>query len=76
MNPHATRALETEVVVRGASIASGQGQVLTNGDLHAHNDFAHPDVVHPEPAKVNVAGGKLVHTFPAASVTALFLKLA
>jgi alpha-N-arabinofuranosidase len=68
--------LETEIVVRRASVASGQGQVLANGDLHAHNDLAHPDVVHPEPAKGNVAGGKLVHTFPAASVTALSLELA
>lgn len=76
VNPHPTRALETEVVIRGASLASGQGQVLTHSDLHAHNDFAHPDVVHPEPVTVNIVGGKLLHQFPAASVTALYLKLA
>jgi alpha-N-arabinofuranosidase len=76
VNPHPSRALETEVVVRGASVASGTGQVLTNTDLHAHNDFQHPDVVHPAPASVTVAGGRLLHRFPAASVTALNLTLA
>jgi alpha-L-arabinofuranosidase len=75
VNPHASRALEAEVVVRGATVASGTGQVLTNTDLHAHNDFQHPDVVHPEPASVTVAGGRLQHRFPPASVTSLHLTL-
>jgi alpha-N-arabinofuranosidase len=76
VNPHTSRALEAEVVVRGAAVESGTGQVLTNADLHAHNDFQHPDVVHPEPAAVTVARGRLLHRFPPASVTALHLTLA
>lgn len=75
VNPHASRAVESEVVVRGASIAGGRAQVLTSTDLHAHNDFQHPDAVHPEPAAVAVSGGRLVHRFPPASVTALYLTL-
>lgn len=76
VNPHISRALDSEIVVRGAAVASGTGQVLTNTDLHAHNDFQHPDVVHPEPASVAVAGGRLRHSFPPASVTSLHLTLA
>jgi alpha-N-arabinofuranosidase len=75
VNPHASRALETEVVVRGGTVASAAGQVLTNADLHAHNDFEHPDVVHPEPVSVTVEAGRLRHKFPPASVTALSLTL-
>ena len=75
VNPHASRELETEVVVRGGTVASAAGQVLTNADLHAHNDFEHPDVVHPEPVSVTVEAGRLRHRFPPASVTALSLRL-
>jgi len=75
VNPHADQAMEAEIVVRGASIAAGRGTVLTNADLHAHNDFDHPDVVRPAPVSVTVAGGRVVHQFPAASVTALYLTL-
>ena len=75
VNPHPSRALETEIVVRGASIAGGRGQVLTSSDLHAHNDFEHPDVVHPESTNLALNGGNLVHVFPPASVTALYLTL-
>jgi len=75
VNPHASRTVESEIVVRGASVASGTGQVLTNADLHAHNDFQHPNVVQPEPVSVSVAGGRVQHRFPAASVTSLSLTI-
>jgi alpha-N-arabinofuranosidase len=76
VNPHASRALEAEIVVRGASIASGSGQVLTNTDLHAHNDFQNPDAVHPDEVNVKLDGSRVIHRFPPASVTALYLTLA
>src|ERR1035441_3545732 len=63
VNPHSSRAVEAEIVVRGASVASGWGQVLTSGDLHAHNDFELPDAVHPEAAGAAVSGGRVVHRF-------------
>jgi len=76
VNPHASRTVDAEIVVRGASVANGTGQVLTNADLHAHNDFQHPDVVHPAPTALTIAGGRLRHEFPPASVTSLSLTLA
>jgi alpha-L-arabinofuranosidase len=77
VNPHLDRAMATEVAIRGASVASAKGTVLHSGDIHDHNDFAHPDAVKPAAANMgSPAGGKLMHTFPAASVTMLELTLA
>ena len=77
VNPHLHDALTTEIAIGGASIASVRGTVLTQPDIHAHNDFDHPNAVQPAPAKtVNPTAGRLTHTFPAASVTALTLTLA
>ena len=77
VNPHLDQALTTEVVVHGASITSATGTVLNEPDVHAHNDFAHPDAVHPRQATVGQpAAGRLMHSFPAASVTTLSLVLA
>jgi alpha-N-arabinofuranosidase len=77
VNPHLDQPLTTEVVVHGANIASATGTVLNEPDVHAHNDFDHPDAVHPHPAMIGkpTAGG-LLHTFPAASVTTLNITLA
>jgi alpha-N-arabinofuranosidase len=76
VNPSTTGALESEIVVRGAAITGVSGQVLATGDIHAHNDFAHPDAVKPGPVQASAAGGRLVYAFPPASVTALTLTLA
>jgi alpha-L-arabinofuranosidase len=76
VNPSLTRPLTTEVAVRGSAIAEAVGTVLAAADIHDHNDFANPDRVKPTRASVGVAaGGKFVHTFPPASVTALQIKL-
>jgi alpha-N-arabinofuranosidase len=77
VNPHLDQPMTTEVVVEGAKIASASGTVLSETDVHAHNDFEHPNAVHPRPATVGQAtAGRLLHTFPAASVTTLQLTLA
>jgi alpha-N-arabinofuranosidase len=77
VNPHLDRALTTEITVRGLTIASASGQVLVSSDIHAHNDFAHPEAVKPAPATIGqIASGKLMQTFPAASVTTLTITLA
>ena len=77
VNPHIDRPLTTEVAVRGASIASAKGTVLASQDIHDHNDFAHPDAVKPTAATTTQpSGGRLLHTFPPASVTTLQLTLA
>jgi alpha-N-arabinofuranosidase len=76
VNPHLTQPMTTEVAIRGASITSAKGSVLAEKDVHAHNDFAHPDAVKPTAiASLKASGGKLIHTFPPASVTALEITL-
>jgi alpha-N-arabinofuranosidase len=77
VNPHLDHPMTTEVAIRGASIASAKGTVLHSADIHDHNDFAHPNAVKPTAATVGTpTSGKLVHTFPPASVTALQITLA
>ncbi len=77
VNPHLDKPMTTEIAVSGASIASASGTVLAEADVHAHNDFAHPDAVKPSAATVgSPSSGRLMHTFPPASVTSLQLTLA
>jgi alpha-L-arabinofuranosidase len=76
VNPHLDRPLTTEIAVSGASIASYTGSVLSEADVHAHNDFEHPNAVHPRAAiTAQPTAGRLLHTFPAASVTTLQIML-
>jgi alpha-N-arabinofuranosidase len=68
--------MTTEIAVRGTRVASAKGTVLAEKDVHAHNDFAHPDAVKPSTiATLHPSGGKLTHTFPPASVTSLEITL-
>jgi alpha-N-arabinofuranosidase len=76
VNPHIDRPVTAEITVRGTSITAGEGTVLTNADIHAHNDFDHPNTVTTAPTAININGSTLAHTFPPASVTALILALA
>ena len=77
VNPHIDRPFSTEIAVLGGGITSAKGTVLASHDVHDHNDFAHPDAVKPTTATVgSPSGGRLIHTFPAASVTTLELALA
>jgi alpha-L-arabinofuranosidase len=76
VNPHLDKGITTEVAVSGAAIASYTGTVLSESDVHAHNDFDHPNAVLPRPATIaQPSAGRLLHTFPAASVTTLQLTL-
>lgn len=74
VNPDVGQARETEVVVRGASVKSGQATVLASSDIHAHNTFDQRNNVVPQTREVKIAD-PFVFTFPAASVTALRLQL-
>ena len=77
VNPHLDKPLTTEIAIRGASIASAKGTVLVSKDVHDHNDFVHPNAVKPAAATLTAPiGGRLLHTFPPASVTTLELTLA
>ena len=77
VNPHVDRPMTTEISVRGASITAATGSVLVSQDIHDHNDFAQPNRVKTVDAKVgSVVHGRLVQTFPPASVTSLLIRLA
>src|ERR1700761_5399907 len=52
VNPHIDRPVTAEIAVAGASVASYGGTVLVEDDVHAHNDFAHPNVVKPKAATI------------------------
>jgi alpha-N-arabinofuranosidase len=75
VNPHATEARETEVVVRGRTVLSAEALVLSATDIHAHNSFERPRALEPVGTAVSAPAGRLVHRFPAASVTRLQLAL-
>jgi len=74
VNPDVSQPREAEIVLRGASVKSGQATVLTNRDIHAHNTFEQPNAVVPQSVTVKVTS-PLAFTLPAASVTALRLEL-
>ena len=76
VNPSITEARETEIVVRGARIESARASVLAEDDIHAHNSFDHPNAVTPIEAEARVSAGKLVYSFPPASVVRLTCDLA
>jgi alpha-L-arabinofuranosidase len=77
VNPHVTEARETEIAIRGASIASARATTISAPDIHAHNTFERPNEVQPKEERTGAAqGGVLVYRFPAASVTRLSVTLA
>lgn len=72
VNPHINQPLTTEIALHGMAIASVKGTVLASASVHDHNDFDHPNAVRPTTATTGTASGRrLMHTFPAASVTML-----
>ncbi|MBA3438550.1 MAG: alpha-L-arabinofuranosidase [Pyrinomonadaceae bacterium] len=75
VNPHASEARETEIVVRGARVGSCQARVLSATDIHAHNSFTNPRALEPREQMVSVSGGLFVYQFLPASVTRLQLTL-
>jgi alpha-N-arabinofuranosidase len=73
-NPHLDRALSTTVVVRGATVRSGDVTQLTHTDPHAHNTFDAPEVVRlgataPLALPTSSASDTFTLTLPPASVT-------
>ena len=77
VNPHATEARQTEIVVRGASVKSGQSTTLSSTDIHAHNSIENPHGLEPRREEMKVGSGSApVYTFAPASVTRLQMTLA
>ncbi len=75
VNPHATQARETEIVIRGTSASSAFATTLSNPDIHARNTFENRETVIPQKKESVTRNGVAIHTFPAASVTALSIRL-
>ena len=75
VNPHASDPREAEISLRGGAAKSAQVTVLTADDIHAHNDFDHPEAVAPKTEPANVSGPRFSWTFKPASVTKLEIEL-
>jgi alpha-N-arabinofuranosidase len=74
-NSHLSESRETEIVVRGAKIASARARVLSEKDVHEHNTFENPKAVEPRSQTAIVKGETVVFRFAPASVTQLQLIL-
>jgi alpha-N-arabinofuranosidase len=66
----------TDISFRGGEATSAQVTALTAPDVHAHNDFDHPDSVVPKTESASVSGSSFTWTFQPASVTKLEIELA
>ena len=75
VNADVSSPRDTEIVLRGATVTEAKSKSLFNKDMHAHNSFEHSDDHRPEEAVVEHAGSVLHFKFPAASVTAITIKL-
>jgi alpha-N-arabinofuranosidase len=74
-NRHPTDALEAEIALRGASAFEVRATTLTHADIRAHNTFEAPEMVKPTSRTLGTAGAVFTHPFPAASVTALEIRI-
>jgi alpha-N-arabinofuranosidase len=68
VNLSLTDPLTTSVHLHGVAIKEARAAVLSAEDIHAHNDFARPEAVKPQAAKVETAGNTVRLTFPPCSV--------
>jgi alpha-N-arabinofuranosidase len=71
VNPDLSKTLDTQIALRGATVANATGTVLAASDMHAHNTFDQPNAVRPVSLAVEVRGNLLSVSIPAASVTKL-----
>jgi alpha-L-arabinofuranosidase len=74
-NSHASQAAEVAVdLIGGAEMGAAQGQVLS-GEIHAHNTFAAPTQVTPQPFTAECKGTQMRLVLPAASVVTVRVPL-
>ena len=76
VNADASTPRGAEVMLRGGTIRSAVAHSLSGPDIHAHNTFEQSQVSGPALVPVDDSGGLLHVTFPAASISALTIKLA
>ena len=75
VNPAHAEARTAEISVRGGSIATAQWTAIADTQLDAHNTFDNPTRVQPTSGASQATAGRVVHTFPPASVTKIELTL-
>ncbi len=75
VNPSTDTTRETQIIIRGANVASAAATVLTGKDIHAHNTFEQQDAVRPKEAAIKKEGRVLHFTFPPACVAKLQVNL-
>ncbi len=75
VNPSVKDALSAQINIHGTKASSGEAQVLTAADIHAHNTFEDRNAVTPKTQKVETPGGAVTFRFPAASVTKLTIQV-
>ena len=75
VNPDVSQPRETEIVLRGAKVASAKAWVVAESDIHAHNTLEQPDQVKTRATEAAVRPGSLSFTFPPASVVKIEVQL-
>jgi len=76
VNPSLDKSRNTEIIVHGAKIKSGEAKTLSEADVRLHNSFNNPNAVFPKENIINIKRGSLVYTSPPASVVRLIFELA
>jgi len=73
IDPKSARAVT--VAIRGATVSSASGRILTGPSMDAYNSFERPEVVKPQPfTGARVANGQLTVTLPPHAVIVLELR--
>jgi len=72
-DPNDARAVAADI--RGASVSTVSGRILTAAAMNAHNTFDDPTAIQPAPFRgARLSGGKLMIDLPAKSVVVLELR--
>jgi alpha-L-arabinofuranosidase len=74
VNRSLDRDITASIKLRGFTMHSATGKLLTARDIYVGNDDANPEAVIPQDIREAVSGSAFSHTFPKASVTVIELR--
>jgi alpha-N-arabinofuranosidase len=75
VNPAIDLPRETEIVVRGGTVASATAKILSAPDVHAHNTLEHEEVSAPAVSNLRLNGNRVAAVFPPGSVSRVTIEL-
>jgi alpha-L-arabinofuranosidase len=75
VKPGLSKRMETQIALRGSTVAGASGTVLASSDMHAHNTFDQPNAVMAATLPVALDGGLLNVIISPASVVRLDVSL-